>query len=84
MVDHILKNANLIKAGRNLLNWHQKDLAKHTGLSVTTIRNIEASYNNPNLSTLINISKAFENHGISFKKTGSVIHISFDASISSI
>jgi transcriptional regulator with XRE-family HTH domain len=61
-----LISAKQIKAGRALLDWVQDDLAGATGLSVTTIRNLESGDMSPRGSTMHVIRVAMESSGIEF------------------
>ena len=55
-----------IKAARALLGWKQSDLAKHSGLSLPAINNIERGISAPRLDTLELIKQSFEQNGIQF------------------
>lgn len=55
-----------IRGARGLLNWSQQDLAERTGISSTSIGNIENGQTLPRESTLIAIEKAFTDAGIEF------------------
>ena len=58
-----------IRAGKAMLRWSGEELAARAGLSLSTVRRVEASYGVPdgqNLKTLIAITKAFEDAGIEF------------------
>ncbi|MDX2027203.1 MAG: helix-turn-helix transcriptional regulator [Alphaproteobacteria bacterium] len=55
-----------IKAARALLDWSQGDLAKATGLSITTIRNIESGDMSPRSATAQVIFQIIESVGIEF------------------
>jgi transcriptional regulator with XRE-family HTH domain len=58
--------AGQIKAARALLNWSQDDLAAATGLSVSTVRNLESGDMSPRSATASEIRKAIENAGLEF------------------
>ena len=47
-----------MRAGRGLLGWSQRDLASHSGLPLSTIKNIERGASDPRASTLAAIEKA--------------------------
>lgn len=64
--------AEQIKAARALLNWKQSDLAKHSGLSLPSINNIERNIGSPRLATLETIRMALQGAGISFIGTNGV------------
>jgi len=55
-----------IKAARAILGWSQDDLAAASGLSVTTIRNIESGDMSPRSATTNDIRIAIENAGLEF------------------
>lgn len=55
-----------MRGARGLLNWSQSELSKRTGISTTSIGNIEAGNTQARESTLKIIRQAFENAGIEF------------------
>ena len=55
-----------MRGARGLLNWSQSELSKRTGISTTSIGNIEAGNTQPRETTLKLIRQAFENAGIEF------------------
>jgi predicted transcriptional regulator len=57
-----------IRAARALLGWNQAELAKTAGVSIATIRRIEAQKGPVGgyVSTLVRIQTAFEQAGIRF------------------
>jgi len=55
-----------IRAARSLLEWSADDLARKTGLTRTTISNIEAGTVQPQEKSLANILSAFDKHGVEF------------------
>jgi transcriptional regulator with XRE-family HTH domain len=55
-----------MRGARGLLNWSQSELSKRTGISTTSIGNIEAGNTQARESTLRVIRQAFENAGIEF------------------
>lgn len=55
-----------IRGGRGLLDWSQAELSKRTGISTTSIGNIESGHTQARESTLAIIRKAFEESGINF------------------
>ena len=55
-----------IRGARGLLNWSQSELSRRTGISTTSIGNIEAGNTQARESTLKLIRQAFENSGIEF------------------
>lgn len=58
--------AGQIKAARALLGWSQGDLAAATGLSVTTIRNLESGEMSPRSATAHIIYRVFEDNCMEF------------------
>ena len=56
----------LIKAARALLNWTQGELAKHSGLSLPAIANIERGTAQPRQDTLQKLQRTFETGGVEF------------------
>jgi len=59
-------NARQIKAARALLDWSQEDLANAAGLSIATIRKIEAGSISPRDKTMGSIISALEGKNIEF------------------
>lgn len=58
-----------IRAAKALLRWSGEDLANKAGLSLSTIRRVEASEGVPeaqNMKTLLSIMKALEDAGVEF------------------
>jgi transcriptional regulator with XRE-family HTH domain len=55
-----------MRGARGLLNWSQSELSKRTGISTTSIGNIEAGNTQPREATMKLIRQAFENSGIEF------------------
>jgi transcriptional regulator with XRE-family HTH domain len=55
-----------IRAARSLLEWKADDLARKTGLTRTTVSNIEAGTVQPQEKSLANILSAFDKHGVEF------------------
>jgi transcriptional regulator with XRE-family HTH domain len=55
-----------IRGARGLLDWSQAELSKRTGISTTSIGNIESGNTQPRESTLFLIRKAFEDAGAEF------------------
>jgi transcriptional regulator with XRE-family HTH domain len=55
-----------IRGARGILDWSQAELSKRTGISTTSIGNIESGNTQPRESTLQIIRKAFEDAGIEF------------------
>ena len=59
-------NARQIKAARALLDWPQENLASASGLSIATIRKIEAGHISPRDKTMGSIVAALEEIGAEF------------------
>lgn len=59
-----------IRSARALLNWSQKELAAHSGMSDIAIKNIERGRSDPRSSTLAAIVKAFDEAGVVFLQQG--------------
>ncbi len=55
-----------IRAARALIGWKQTDLARESGLSEISIKNIERGKTDPRASTLGAIQSALERAGVSF------------------
>ena len=60
--------ASQFRAARNALNWRITDAAKVSGVSIRTIKNVEAAecLEAFKLSTIEKLKTAFERHGIEF------------------
>jgi transcriptional regulator with XRE-family HTH domain len=56
----------LSRAARGLIGWSQEDLADHSKVSVTTIRNFERGATQPIAANLAALQRAFEDAGIEF------------------
>ena len=61
-----------IRGARGLLDWSQAELSRRTGISTTSIGNIESGNTQPRESTLSVIRKAFEDGGIEFVSNNGV------------
>jgi transcriptional regulator with XRE-family HTH domain len=59
-----------IRAARALLGWTQLDLARESGISEVSIKNIERGSTDPRASTLAAIENAFETAGVIFLDPG--------------
>ena len=59
-----------IRGARGLLDWSQAELSRRTGISTTSIGNIESGHTQARESTLAIIRKAFEDSSISFLDGG--------------
>jgi transcriptional regulator with XRE-family HTH domain len=64
----MLVDARQIKAARSLLRWRQDQLARETGLALSTIRRLERSEGRieANFDTVQKIRQALEDAGIEF------------------
>src|SRR3954451_796551 len=64
----MLVDARQIKAARSFLRWRQDELARQTGLALSTIRRLERSEGpiEANFDTVQKIRQALENAGIEF------------------
>ncbi len=58
--------AQQIRAGRALLNWSQRDLAKKSGVSLNAINNFEREIVAPRQDTLVKLRKTLEQAGLEF------------------
>ncbi|AWN52718.1 transcriptional regulator [Methylobacterium sp. 17Sr1-1] len=60
--------SELVKAARALIRWEQKDLAEASGVSLPTIKRLEAKPGslNAHSSTISAIQLALERQGINF------------------
>ncbi len=61
-----------IRGARGLLDWSQAELSRRTGISTTSIGNIESGHTQARESTLAIIRAAFERGGIDFMGTEGV------------
>lgn len=59
-----------IRAARALIGWRQADLAKKSGISEISIKNIERGSTDPRASTLAAIQDAFAKAGVEFIEPG--------------
>ena len=62
--------AGQIRAARALIGWTQLDLAKASGVSEISIKNIERGATDPRASTLEAFQRAFERAGVVFLEPG--------------
>jgi transcriptional regulator with XRE-family HTH domain len=58
--------AGQCRAARALLDWSQLELAEQAGVGIVTVRQLEASANEPRRATLDVVRRAFEAAGIEF------------------
>jgi transcriptional regulator with XRE-family HTH domain len=54
------------RAARGLLDWTQQDLADRAGVSIVTVRQLEAGLSQPRRATLDVIRRALEAGGVKF------------------
>lgn len=62
-------SSSQVRAAKALLRWSGEDLASKSGVSLSTIRRVEASEGVPesqNVKTLMLIKKALEDGGVEF------------------
>ncbi len=62
-------SSDQVRAAKALLRWSGEDLASKSGVSLSTIRRVEASEGVPesqNVKTLMLIKKALEEGGVEF------------------
>ena len=64
--------AGQIRAARALIGWTQTDLAKASGVSEISIKNIERGATDPRSSTLAALQQAFDKAGVMFLEVGDV------------
>lgn len=55
-----------VRAGRNALNWTQKDLAEKSEVSLPTINRLEDE-KNATMATVLAVFRAFADHGVAFE-----------------
>ena len=55
-----------ISAARGLLQWSQEDLARKSGLTAQTVRNLEAEARQPQEQTISTVANTFERYGVEF------------------
>src|SRR5215831_12611319 len=68
----LMITAGQIRAARALIGWKQTDLAKRSGISEISIKNIERGVTDPRYKTLEAIQAAFEKAGVVFLETGDI------------
>lgn len=59
-----------IRAGRNMINAKQTELAKAASISLATLNNIERAIGDPRASTLESIERALHSGGVTFENDG--------------
>lgn len=64
-------NPAQIRAARALIGWKQTDLAKASGVSEMSVKNIERGVTDPRASTLQALQDALEQGGVVFLDPGS-------------
>lgn len=55
-----------LRAARSLLDWTRNDLAKESGMSPETIKNIEHGFFSPKKETIIALVETFARYGVQF------------------
>jgi transcriptional regulator with XRE-family HTH domain len=55
-----------LRAARALLGWTQKELAEHSGVSLSTLNRFERESGAPNLTSLRQIFQSFQKAGVVF------------------
>ena len=58
------------RAARGLLNWNQEDLARHAGVSRSTVREFEAGHHELHKSTQTLLVRALEDAGVRLLDAG--------------
>jgi len=68
VVDAVLVIARQIKAARSLIGWEQHQLARESGVAISTVRRLEGLHGGicARHRTVEKIRKAFESAGIEF------------------
>lgn len=61
-----------IRAARALIQWKQTDLAKASGISEISVKNIERGVTDARASTLVAIELAFNKQGVVFLSSGDI------------
>ena len=54
------------RAARGLLDWNQQELAERAGVSIVTVRQLEAGAHEPRRATLEVVRRALEAAGVEF------------------
>lgn len=70
MLDAVMISPAQIRAARALVGWKQTDLAKASGVSEMSIKNIERGATDPRASTLLALQTALEGAGVVFLDPG--------------
>ncbi|MBV2183012.1 MAG: helix-turn-helix transcriptional regulator [Rhizobium sp.] len=63
---HPIMTPALCRAARGLLDWTQEDLAEHSAVSRSTIRDYEGTRHGVHRATAAQIVRAFNEHGVVF------------------
>jgi len=74
-------HAGQIKAARAILDWSREDMARLTGLSINTIRNLEMGFMSPRGTTVEVIRQAVENAGLEFTEAEGIRRRSEDIKV---
>ena len=59
-----------LRAARALLGWTQKELADHSGVSLSTLNRFERESGVPNITSLRQIFECFQEAGVLFEQRG--------------
>lgn len=70
MLQAVMISPAQIRAARALIGWKQTDLARASGVSEMSIKNIERGATDPRASTLNALQAALEDAGVLFLDTG--------------
>lgn len=70
MVNEPLITPAQLRAARAWLNWSQRELSDHSGVSLRSITRYEQGLSVPYTATLLNLRKTLEAAGIRFKFDG--------------
>ena len=62
-----------MRAARGLLGWSQRTLAAKAGVSVPTVKRLEAGVDGVNDASLAAVAAAIEHAGVSFVAPGSTV-----------
>lgn len=70
MLQAVMISPAQIRAARALIGWKQTDLAKASGVSEMSVKNIERGVTDPRASTLQALQSALEAAGVVFLDPG--------------
>ncbi|WP_148658695.1 helix-turn-helix transcriptional regulator [Ciceribacter sp. T2.26MG-112.2] len=69
---HPIMTPALCRAARGLLDWTQEELAEHSTVSRSTIRDYEGARHDVHRATAAQIVRAFNDHGVVFPMVSDV------------